>query len=62
VPLAGYRLGVELTGDGLAEAHGLDPDGALLVRPDGFVAWRSPAAVADPAAELDRVLRAVLAR
>jgi hypothetical protein len=26
------------------------------------VAWRSPAAVADPAAELDRVLRAVLGR
>lgn len=25
-----------------AAAHGLDSGGALLVRPDGFVAWRSP--------------------
>ena len=67
VPLRRYRLGVELAGTDLAgtdlaAAHGLGADGALLVRPDGFVAWRSPAAVGDPAAELDRVLRATLSR
>lgn len=62
VPLRAYRFGVELAGQDLAAAHGIGDDGALLVRPDGFVAWRSPAAVADPAAELDRVLRAVLGR
>jgi putative polyketide hydroxylase len=62
VPLRAYRFGVELAGQDLAAAHGIGDDGALLVRPDGFVAWRSPAAVADPAAELDRVLRATLGR
>jgi putative polyketide hydroxylase len=62
VPLRGYRLGVELASDGASAAHRLDADGALLVRPDGFVTWRSPAAVADPAAELDRALRATLSR
>jgi hypothetical protein len=36
--------------------------GALLVRPDGFVAWRSAAPAADPAAELDHALRAILGR
>jgi putative polyketide hydroxylase len=62
VPLRGYRLEVELAAADLTAAHGLGADGALLVRPDGFVAWRSAAAVDDPAAELDRVLRATLSR
>jgi 2,4-dichlorophenol 6-monooxygenase len=37
-------------------------DGALLVRPDRFVAWRSPTAAADPLGELTAALGAVLAR
>ncbi len=37
-------------------------DGAILVRPDHMVAWRSAAAGDAPAADLDRVLRAILAR
>ena len=45
--LDAYRFGVELrapqtVADG-AGAHGIAPAGALLVRPDGFVAWRSTA-------------------
>lgn len=36
--------------------------GAILVRPDRFVAWRSFDAVADPAAELEQALLQVLAR
>jgi len=40
---------------------GIAPDGALLVRPDQFVAWRSPAMPARPAAELARALAQVLA-
>lgn len=36
-------------------------DGAVLVRPDGFVAWRSPTAPADPAATLARVMAKILA-
>lgn len=45
-----------------AEVHGMDPDGAVLVRPDGFVAWRSEGAVADPGAALVEVLTTVLHR
>jgi len=43
------RLGVPLDvhsmgDDAFLAASGIGPDGAVLVRPDGFVAWRSPAA------------------
>jgi 2-polyprenyl-6-methoxyphenol hydroxylase-like FAD-dependent oxidoreductase len=41
-------------------AHGLAPSGAALVRPDGFVAWRSKSAVNDPRAALESALRALL--
>ena len=36
--------------------------GCLLVRPDQHVAWRSTAGVADPTAELRRVLTQILDR
>jgi hypothetical protein len=39
-----------------AEAYGVSDGGAVLVRPDGFVAWRAERAVADPARELATVL------
>ena len=42
------------------ERYGLGRGGAVLVRPDGHVAWRSPMGVADPSATLDAVLRRVL--
>ncbi|GAA3170261.1 MULTISPECIES: FAD-dependent oxidoreductase [Streptomyces] len=45
-----------------AEAHGTTPDGAVLVRPDGFVAWRAPGAVDDPEAALRDVLGRLLHR
>ena len=64
VPLAactvgrGGELGDE---DGTwAQLYGIGPDGAVLVRPDGHVAWRSAGSGAEPRAELIRVLRAVL--
>jgi 2-polyprenyl-6-methoxyphenol hydroxylase-like FAD-dependent oxidoreductase len=46
--------------DGFAEAYGLAPGGATLVRPDGVVAWRSrgPADRAD----IERALATALAR
>ena len=34
--------------------YGVDADGAVLVRPDGFVAWRSRGGVDDPTAALKR--------
>jgi putative polyketide hydroxylase len=64
VPLDAYRFGVELrapqTAADLAGAHGIAPAGALLVRPDGFVAWRSTGTAADPTVELERALQAIL--
>jgi hypothetical protein len=33
-----------------------------LVRPDGFVAWRTEAAAEDPDGELERALAQVLSR
>ncbi|MFI9354878.1 aromatic-ring hydroxylase C-terminal domain-containing protein [Streptomyces lydicus] len=41
---------------------GLDEAGALLARPDQFVAWRAGAPSDDPAGELERVLARLLAR
>jgi 2,4-dichlorophenol 6-monooxygenase len=35
---------------------GIGADGAVLVRPDQHVAWRSPGAAEDPGAELAAVL------
>ncbi|MCP2164231.1 FAD-dependent monooxygenase [Goodfellowiella coeruleoviolacea] len=41
---------------------GIGDSGALLVRPDGFVAWRSTTTPADPAAALGAALTAVTGR
>ncbi|WP_067127786.1 FAD-dependent monooxygenase [Microtetraspora malaysiensis] len=72
---AADRLGVELAvctiapGAAITDPEGRWPgsagiaeDGALLVRPDQFVAWRVPALPAAPADDLTRVLTQVLAR
>ncbi|MFG2583549.1 FAD-dependent oxidoreductase [Streptomyces malaysiensis] len=67
VPLDCYRVGEgpdhELApepGVDWAELHGTAPDGAVLVRPDGFVAWRVERSVPDPEAALTCALREVL--
>jgi 2-polyprenyl-6-methoxyphenol hydroxylase-like FAD-dependent oxidoreductase len=41
---------------------GLADDGALLVRPDGFVGWRAPTMTGQPAADLADALTRLLAR
>jgi len=41
-----------------AETYGVTNTGAVLVRPDAFVAWRSPELTGDP----DAVISEVLAR
>ncbi|MCL6731581.1 FAD-dependent oxidoreductase [Streptomyces neyagawaensis] len=68
VPLTSYRLGdgpdAELTpvgGASWSAAHGTTSSGAVLVRPDGFVAWRSTERVTDPETTLRQVLDTVLA-
>ncbi|MFF3458811.1 FAD-dependent oxidoreductase [Streptomyces sp. NPDC002730] len=45
-----------------AETHGTTAEGALIVRPDGFVAWRSAGAVADPEATVREVMTTLLYR
>ncbi|MEU5281601.1 FAD-dependent oxidoreductase [Streptomyces asoensis] len=68
LPLRSYRVGnaagADLVPEGdadWAERHGVGRGGAVLVRPDGFVAWRSPGPDADAEATLRRVLKAGLA-
>ncbi|MEH0635150.1 FAD-dependent monooxygenase [Streptomyces bottropensis] len=68
VPLASYRFGTgpdaELAPEGdtdWAAAHGTTAAGAVLVRPDGFVAWRSPGAVPDAESALREALTTLLA-
>lgn len=62
--LVAYRVGpdcelVDLESQWLAKAN-IEAHGALLVRPDGFVAWRSQIGVSQPALVLDQVLCRVL--
>jgi len=45
-----------------ARAREIDEDGAILVRPDKIVAWRSAGPVDDPETVLTDVLRSVLSR
>ncbi|MEV7723355.1 FAD-dependent monooxygenase [Streptomyces sp. NPDC087917] len=45
-----------------AELHELPADGAVLVRPDGFVAWRSEGAAGDPHATLLEAMTRLLRR
>ncbi|WP_406498050.1 FAD-dependent monooxygenase [Streptomyces sp. NBC_01604] len=68
IPLTSYRMGdgpdAELTPEGDTDwsaAHGTTPAGAVLVRPDGFVAWRSSGPVPDAASALRHALTTLLA-
>lgn len=64
VPLRAVGPGPDLldrTGQ-LTARYGITDGGASLVRPDGYVAWRSPDTPADPTAALRTALRAVLSR
>jgi 2,4-dichlorophenol 6-monooxygenase len=62
VPLQCLQIGrdVEDAGGAWAELLGIDAEGALLVRPDQHVAWRSRGAAAEPAGLLRDVLRRIL--
>ncbi|WP_433254649.1 FAD-dependent monooxygenase [Streptosporangium sp. CA-135522] len=75
IPLAAYRVvpavsgpddrvdGPGLLADPAGEwerAFGVGPAGAVLVRPDGFVGWRSPAGHPDPHRALGEALSRIL--
>lgn len=53
-----YRVGGELADSEarFAAMYGISNAGAVLMRPDGYVAWKCPAAVAEPAAALRAAL------
>jgi 2,4-dichlorophenol 6-monooxygenase len=59
VPLAHVALGRDVD-PSWAETLAIEPGGALLVRPDQHVAWRSAGAVTDPVATLRAVLTSIL--
>jgi 2-polyprenyl-6-methoxyphenol hydroxylase-like FAD-dependent oxidoreductase len=48
--------------EGFADAYGISSSGATLVRPDGFVAWRSASASGQPREELTAALKTILSR
>jgi 2-polyprenyl-6-methoxyphenol hydroxylase-like FAD-dependent oxidoreductase len=58
VPLDAYRIGVDFgdSSGSVADTYGIDAESAVLVRPDGFVAWRARSADGDVAAALARAL------
>jgi 2-polyprenyl-6-methoxyphenol hydroxylase-like FAD-dependent oxidoreductase len=59
-----HHVGGDLTDpqNRFAAAYGIESDGAVLVRPDGFVAWRSRAGTTDPGGVIDRALARLLVR
>jgi putative polyketide hydroxylase len=59
-----HRFGADVTdaNGALETSYGTGPEGAVLVRPDGFVAWRASASRADSDDELSRALGAALGR
>jgi putative polyketide hydroxylase len=63
IPLVVQRIGPDLTPEdpaGFATDHGIGDGGALLVRPDGHVAWRSAGPAADGQAGIGKALRRVV--
>ncbi|SME36337.1 2,4-dichlorophenol 6-monooxygenase [Bacillus mobilis] len=61
-----YRVG--LTGDfiaqenGFRELYGIENEGVVLIRPDGFIGWRSEKAVINPDVMLEEVMSNLLCR
>ena len=66
VPLRAFRVGPSCTlqprDRSFTKLYGIGDDGAVLIRPDGHVAYRSPNAVPNTAEALDEVLDYVLRR
>jgi len=64
LPVIGFTIGKDLIDpDGhWHEAYGVETDGAVLVRPDGYVAWRSRSGSSEPGAILRVVFDGLLGR
>jgi len=63
-PLKTYVIGGDLgdPDEAWLEAYGVKKDGAVLVRPDGHVGWRSVSLPHDPARQLAAAMRRILGR
>jgi putative polyketide hydroxylase len=59
-----YTVGQELRDpeNGFAAAYGITATGAVLVRPDGFVAWRAKSSMAKPQDILEDALAGVVCK
>jgi len=66
VPLVAHRVAADGSlvdrGQSFPEAFGTGDEGAVIVRPDGIVAWRTTAAPGNPRGDLDQTLRRLLFR
>ncbi|MER6081333.1 FAD-dependent monooxygenase [Streptomyces sp. NPDC001833] len=63
VPVSSYTIGAPGLTDpsGLfLERYGITPEGAVLVRPDGYVGWRSASGTANGAKELTEAIERIL--
>jgi hypothetical protein len=64
LPLSVFTVGTQGglidPGGSWAITYGVEQDGAVLVRPDGHVAWRTGSSVPNPAQKLQEVLAKVL--
>jgi putative polyketide hydroxylase len=67
IPLRAYSIGLSSTSGQLVDVESAWParyelaeDGAVLVRPDGYVAWRASSPGTPPAAALTSALNQIL--
>ena len=62
LPVDAYCIGrdIEDTDGSFTQAYGISSQGASLVRPDGFVAWRGTGGSGDCTAALGRALASSL--
>ncbi len=61
-PLTIYGIGVDLKDDAnlFCVRTGLENDDAILVRPDGFIGWKTRTSYVDPTSMLDAALSRML--
>ncbi len=61
-PIAIGNGGLQPADERWRETYGIDETGAVLVRPDGYVGWRSASAAADPTRTLGHAMNAIQGR
>lgn len=63
IPLPIYKIGgseCDFQADGFCELYGITPNGAVLIRPDGYVGYRCATLPKDPQAALTKALQGIL--